>query len=41
VNDIALLKEYIEYGEIKGDELCTASGTSAGKGTGFGCRNLT
>jgi len=25
---------------VKGDELGTASGTSVGEGTGFGCRNL-
>ena len=37
---IALLNEYNECGEMKGDELSTASGTSAGESTGFGCRNL-
>jgi len=38
--NIALLNEYNECGEVKGDEFGMASGSSAGEGTGFGCRNL-
>jgi hypothetical protein len=37
LNDIELLNEYNECGEMKGDELWTASGRSVGEGTGFGC----
>ena len=40
LNVVALLNECNECGEMKGDELSTASGTSAGESTGFWVQNL-